>query len=668
MGGRRYRPGFSPLLMSLEATLTSAAAAGKILESTHQNILALLAASSEPVYKASIEELATAEQWDELNDRFFQALKFGTGGLRGRTVGKVVTKAERGQAPADQRPDHPCVGTNSMNFYNVGRATRGLVAYIKAYRAKAGLAGKPTVVFSHDTRHFSPEFAKRCAQIAIDHGADVFLFDGCRATPEMSFAVRQLRADAGVMLTASHNPAHDNGYKVNYSDGAGIVEPHAKGIITEVNAIKDESYTPLPADQQGKLTMLGAEMDAQYLERVETMMLQPQLLQQEAAKKLKIVYTALHGAGGVLVPVILKKLGFNFFTVPEQDVRDGRFPTVKSPNPENAPALKMAVDLADKEGADIVIGTDPDCDRMGVGVRDASGKMQLLTGNQTGSLMGWYRIKTMFDLGILNESNKKNAVFLKTFVTSPMQDAIAAKFGINCVNTLTGFKWISAKLNKYENALPADIRAKYRDLTAAESRAARLEHSKFLVFGGEESYGYMGDDFSRDKDGNGAVVMFAELAAYAASKGLTVAGLLDEVYCDIGFFMERNESVVFEGAAGAAQIQKLADSYGANPPKEVDGSAVISVRDFRKPGIVDEEGEAVSTEKMLFVDLADGRSFAVRPSGTEPKIKYYMFGRQTPAAGQKLTAAELAAAKEKVSASLASMWEKLRADIDVRLA
>ena len=665
---RRYRPDFLPLPMSLEATLTSAAAAGKILESTHQNILALLAASNEPLYKASIEELAAAEQWDELNDRFFQALKFGTGGLRGRTVGKVVTKAERGNAAADQRPDHPCVGTNAMNFYNIGRATRGLVAYIKAYREKAGLGGKPTIVFSHDTRHFSPEFAKRCAQIAIDHGADVYLFDGCRATPEMSFAVRQLRTDAGVMLTASHNPAHDNGYKVNYSDGAGIVEPHAKGIITEVNAIKDESYTPLPEAQRGKLTMLGADMDAQYLERVETMMLQPQLLQQEAAKKLKIVYTALHGAGGVLVPVILKKLGFNFFTVPEQDVRDGRFPTVKSPNPENAPALKMAVDLADKEGADIVIGTDPDCDRMGVGVRDASGKMQLLTGNQTGSLMGWYRIKTMFDLGILNESNKKNAVFLKTFVTSPMQDAIAAKFGINCVNTLTGFKWISAKLNKYENALPADIRAKYRDLTAAESRAARLQHSKFLVFGGEESYGYMGDDFSRDKDGNGAVVMFAELAAYAASKGLTVAGLLDEVYCDIGFFMERNESVVFEGAAGAAQIQKLADSYGANPPKEVDGSAVVSVRDFRKPGIIDEEGDPVSTEKMLFVDLADGRSFAVRPSGTEPKIKYYMFGRQTPAAGQKLSASELAAAKTKVSNALASMWEKLRADIDVRLA
>jgi phosphoglucomutase len=470
------------------------------------------------------------------------------------------------------------------------------------------------------------------------------------------------------MLTASHNPAHDNGYKVNFNDGAGIVEPHATGIIKEVNAIKGEEYTALPEAQRGQLTMLGNEMDQQYLARVETMMLQPELLQKEEAKKLKIVFTALHGAGGVLVPVLLKKLGFNFLTVPEQDVQDGRFPTVKSPNPENAPALKMAVDLANKEGADIVIGTDPDCDRMGVGVRDAKGEMVLLTGNQVGSLMGWYRLKTMFDLGILNEANKKNAVFLKTYVTSPLQDAIAAKFGIDCVNTLTGFKWISAKLSKYEAALPNDVLSHYRDLNAADSRAARLKHSKFLVFGGEESYGYMGDDFSRDKDGNGAVVMFAELAAYAASRGLTVVGLLDEVYAEIGYFLEVNQSKVFEGASGAAQIAKLADSYGSTPPKEVDGSAVINVRDFRKDEIKDEEGDIVSKEKMLFVDLADGRSFAVRPSGTEPKIKYYMFGRSVPAAGQKLSADELAAAKAKVSAGLDSLWTWLEKDIDARLA
>jgi phosphoglucomutase len=654
--------------MSLADQLQAAASSGDLLAASHDNIRALLAASDNPLYRASIEELATASQWAEINDRFFQALKFGTGGLRGRTIGKVVTKAERGGAAEGQRPEHPCVGTNAMNFYNVSRATRGLVTYIKNYRDNAKLSGKPSIVFSHDTRHFSPEFAKFCAKIATDHGANVYLFDGCRATPEMSFAVRQLRADAGVMLTASHNPAHDNGYKVNFNDGAGIVEPHATGIIKEVNAIKGEEYVALPEAQRGKLTMLGNEMDQKYLARVETMMLQPELLQKEEAKKLKIVFTALHGAGGVLVPVLLKKLGFNFLTVPEQDVQDGRFPTVKSPNPENAPALKMAVDLANKEGADIVIGTDPDCDRMGVGVRDAKGEMVLLTGNQVGSLMGWYRLKTMFDLGILNDANKKNAVFLKTYVTSPLQDAIAAKFGIGCVNTLTGFKWISAKLSKYEAALPNDILSRYRDLNAADSRAARLKHSKFLVFGGEESYGYMGDDFSRDKDGNGAVVMFAELAAYAASRGLTVVGLLDEVYAEIGYFLEVNQSKVFEGASGAAQITKLADSYGSNPPKEVDGSAVINVRDFRKDEIKDEEGDIVSKEKMLFVDLADGRSFAVRPSGTEPKIKYYMFGRSVPAAGQKLSADELAAAKAKVSAGLNSMWAWLEKDIDARLA
>ncbi|MCX6837059.1 MAG: phospho-sugar mutase [Verrucomicrobia bacterium] len=654
--------------MSLADQLQTAASSGDLLAASHDNIHALLAASDNPLYRASIEELAAASQWAELNDRFFQALKFGTGGLRGRTIGKVVTKAERGGAAEDQRPDHPCVGTNAMNFYNVSRATRGLVTYIKNYRENAQLSGKPSIVFSHDTRHFSAEFANFCAKIATDHGANVYLFDGCRATPEMSFAVRQLRADAGVMLTASHNPAHDNGYKVNFNDGAGIVEPHATGIIKEVNAIKGEEYTALPEAQRGQLTMLGNEMDQQYLARVETMMLQPELLQKEEAKKLKIVFTALHGAGGVLVPVLLKKLGFNFLTVPEQDVQDGRFPTVKSPNPENAPALKMAVDLANLEGADIVIGTDPDCDRMGVGVRDAKGEMVLLTGNQVGSLMGWYRLKTMFDLGILNEANKKNAVFLKTYVTSPLQDAIAAKFGIGCVNTLTGFKWISAKLSKYEAALPNDVLSHYRDLNAADSRAARLKHSKFLVFGGEESYGYMGDDFSRDKDGNGAVVMFAELAAYAASRGLTVVGLLDEVYAEIGYFLEVNQSKVFEGASGAAQIAKLADSYGSTPPKEVDGSAVINVRDFRKDEIKDEEGDIVSKEKMLFVDLADGRSFAVRPSGTEPKIKYYMFGRSGPAAGQKLSADELAAAKSKVSAGLESLWAWLEKDIDARLA
>lgn len=653
--------------MSLEATLQSAVESKQLLPEALENIQALLSSSTNPLYRASIAELAKGAQWAELNDRFFQKLKFGTGGLRGRTIGKVVTKAERGKAKKDVRPDHPCVGTNAMNFYNVSRATRGLATYILKWRAKKKLTGRPSIVFAHDTRHFSSEFAKFCAKIAIEHGVDVHLFDGPRATPEMSFAVRTLRADAGVMITASHNPAHDNGYKVNFSDGAGIVEPHATGIIAEVNAIKGEEYKPLAKTKQGKLKKLGKDMDKVYLARVETMMLQPELLKDLHAKKLKIVYTALHGAGGVLVPVILKKLGFNFFTVAKQMIFDGRFPTVESPNPENAPALAMAVELANEKNAEIVIGTDPDCDRMGVGVRDERGKMTLLTGNQTGSLIAWYRIKTMFELGILTEKNKQNAVLLKTFVTSPMQDAIAHHFGINVVNTLTGFKWISAKLQKYEDKLPKAIREKYRDLPDDVTRAAKLKYSKFLVMGGEESYGYMGADFSRDKDGNGAVVMFAELAAYAASRAMNVSALLDEIYSEIGYFLEVNKSKVFEGAEGAAKIAKLADSYAANPPKEVDGSAVVRVRDFRKDVIHDEEGELISKEKMLFIDLADGRSFAVRPSGTEPKIKYYMFGRCVPQTGKKFSAKELRDAKTKVIGSLQYMWGWIDRDVEKRL-
>jgi phosphoglucomutase len=654
--------------MDLDATLQAAAQRGALLASSLQNIRALLAASSQPLYLQAVEQLAEGGHWEELNDRFYQTLKFGTGGLRGRTIGRVVSAAERGNAAEGQPPEHPCVGTNSMNYYNIARATRGLVAYLRAWRANSGQSQLPAIVISHDTRLFSAEFARFAARVACENGANVHLVEECRATPLMSYAVRQLGADAGIMITASHNPPHDNGYKVNFNDGAGIVEPHASGIIAEVNRIVEESWQPLPQEQQGRIQPLGAAMDESYLARVQAMMLRPELLQDPAARRLKLVFTALHGTGGVMVPELLRRLGFSFSTVAAQDVRDGRFPTVKSPNPENAPALQMAVDQAQQEGADIIIGTDPDCDRMGVGCRDGQGHMQLLTGNQTGALMAWYRLKTLTETGVLNPANRQRAVILKTFVTTPMLDAMAAAFGVRCINTLTGFKWISAKLAKYEDALPADIRAQYRGMDAAASRAARLEHSHFLVFGGEESYGYMGDDFSRDKDGNAAVVMFAELAAYAASRGLTVPGLLDEIYSGIGYFLEINHSKVFEGASGAASIARLADSYGSNPPTEVDGVAVASVRDFRKPGILDEEGQAVATEKMLFVDLADGRSFAVRPSGTEPKIKYYLFARRCPAAGASLSAGELTQAKSEVRASLDSLWQWLQGDIDRRLA
>ena len=336
-------------------------------------------------------------------------------------------------------------------------------------------------------------------------------------------------------------------------------------------------------------------------------------------------------------------------------MQDGRFPTVESPNPENAPALKMAIDLAEQSGAEIVIGTDPDADRMGVAVRDREGKMVLLSGNQIGSLMAWYRLKTCFELGWLTNANRNRAVLIKTFVTTELQRAIADGFGVGIIDTLTGFKYIAAKLRKYEHAIPADKMGDYRSLSEARTRALRLEYSRFFVFGGEESYGYLGSDAVRDKDANGAALMFAEVAAYAKSVGKTLPELMDDIYNEYGYYLEIGKSLVMEGADGAAKIASLAASYAEKPPTEVDGSAVLRIRDFAKQDLYDQEGDLLPKEKMLFVDLADGRSFAVRPSGTEPKIKYYLFGKQAPDG-------DLAEAKRKVRHSLAELWIWIEVD------
>ncbi len=629
--------------------LTAAVASGKLLESAKSNITDLLEGTTSKIAAEAVHELATAGQWEELNDRFFKTLAFGTGGLRGRTIGRVVTDAEQGTGGPNGRPEHPCVGTATMNFYNLGRAVRGLIAYAKQF---AGSSRKPVLVFAHDTRHFSRDFAEFCARTCADLGCDAYLFDGPRATPELSFAVRELRADAGVVITASHNPAHDNGFKAYFNDGAQIVEPHATAIIKEVNAITSERYEAVPDSQRGHVTILGAEMDAIYIERLKTLLLQPSLL---TGSTTKIVFTNLHGTGGHINVPMLRGLGFEVLTVPEQDIQDGRFPTVESPNPENGPALQMGIDLAEESGAEIVIGTDPDADRMGVAVRDADGKMVLLTGNQIGSLMAWYRLKTCFELGWLTNANRSRAVLVKTFVTTELQHAIADGFGVGIVDTLTGFKYIASKLRKYEEAIPADKKGDYRSLSEAQTRALRLEYSRFFVFGGEESYGYLGSDAIRDKDANGATLMFAEVAAYAKSIGKTLPELMDAIYTEYGYYLEIGKSLVMEGADGAAQIQTLANSYAENPPAEVDGSAVVRVRDFAKQELFDQEGDLLPKEKMLFVDLEDGRSFAVRPSGTEPKIKYYLFGKHAPGG-------DLPNDKKTVESSLASLWVWIAAD------
>ncbi|MES2924372.1 MAG: phospho-sugar mutase [Verrucomicrobiota bacterium] len=627
--------------------LAAAVANGDLLESAKSNITALLDGTTSAVAPLAVQELVDAGAWEELNDRFFKTLAFGTGGLRGRTIGRVVTKAEQGAGGPNGRPEHPCTGTATMNYYNLSRAVRGLIAYAKQF---AGPDRKPVLVFAHDTRHFSRDFAEFCAKVTADLGGDAYLFEGARSTPQLSFAVRELRADAGVVLTASHNPAHDNGFKAYFNDGAQIVDAHADGIVKEVNAITSERYDNAPV--RGTITILGAEMDALYITRLKTLLLQPSLLEGASTK---IVFTNLHGTGGHINVPMLRDFGFEVLTVPEQDVQDGRFPTVESPNPENGPALKMAIDLAEQSGAEIVIGTDPDADRMGVAVRDGAGKMVLLTGNQIGSLMAWYRLKSCFELGWLTNANRNRAVLVKTFVTTELQHAIADGFGVGIVDTLTGFKYIAAKLRKYEQAIPADKKGDYRSLTEAQTRALRLEYSRFFVFGGEESYGYLGSDAVRDKDANGATLMFAEVAAYAKSVGKTLTELMDDVYTEYGYYLEIGKSLVMEGADGAAKIAALANSYAENPPTEVDGSAVLRVRDFAKQDLFDQEGDMLPKEKMLFVDLEDGRSFAVRPSGTEPKIKFYLFGKHAPGG-------DLSAAKDHVKSGLANLWSWIEAD------
>ncbi len=642
-------------MQDLSLTLTTAVEAGQLLDSSKENILQFLATSSEPVAEAAINELIETGNWAELNDRFFKTLAFGTGGLRGRTIGKTVTSVELGKGGPLDRPEYPCVGSATMNFTNVGRAIRGMIQYLKAlYPDK-----KPSFAFAHDTRHFARDFAEYCAKICNDLGCDAYLFDGPRATPQLSYLIRELNLDAGVVLTASHNPSHDNGFKAYFNDGSQLVEPHATGVIEEFNNITSDSYDPVPEADRGSLFTEGADADRRYMDRLKTILLQPELLE---GANTKIVFTNLHGTGGHIAVPMLKELGFDVLTVAEQDGADGRFPTVASPNPENGAALQMAIDLANSEGAEIVIGTDPDCDRMGIAVRNNKGEMDLLTGNQTGSLIAWYRTKTFFEKGILNDSNRGRAAILKTFVTSELQAAIAEDFGVNIIDTLTGFKWIAAKLAKYEAAIPEDKKGNYRELSVDDARKLCLEYSRFLISSSEESYGYLGADWIRDKDGNGATVMLAEVAAYARSQGVTIKQLLDDLYQDYGYHLEVNKSIVMEGAEGAAQIQSLNSSYATQPPADFGGVKVTEVKDFASQDVFDNEGDAIPKQAMIIMTLENGTRVAVRASGTEPKIKYYLFGKDEPAPS------DLDASKAHVDQLLSDLWTAIEADAQQRMA
>lgn len=638
--------------------LGKAVEAGQLRASALAKIELSLRLARSEVARASVAELANAGAWTELNDRFYKTLAFGTGGLRGRTIGKIVTAAERGSGTDAGPPEFPCTGTNAMNFENVARATRGLAAYVRDWTQANGGNARPSVVIAHDTRYFSKEFAELAARVTVESGCDAFLFNGPRSTPELSFAVRHLNATAGVVITASHNPPHDNGYKVYFNDGAQVVEPHASGIIERANA--DKGATDLLQHPPGRVTTIGSEVDDAYLARLETLVIDRELV--ESQSELRIVFTPIHGTGAIITRPLLERLGFKVEGVAKQEQLDGGFPTVKSPNPENAEALTLAIKLAETLQADLVVATDPDCDRMGAAVRTAAGKMQLLTGNQIGSLIAYYRARALFEHGILTKENAGRAVIIKTFVTTDLQKAIAQYYGLRCVETLTGFKYIGAKLGKYEKALgyPPE---EYRRLSEEETRRLRLECSSYYVFGGEESYGYSGADFVRDKDGNGAAVMFCEVAAHAKSRGLTLDALLDEIYITFGYYHEKNGSLTFEGAEGAENIKRLLSSYVTNPPAKVAGVQITRVSYFETDTILDVEGDVIPKEKMLMFELADRTRIAVRGSGTEPKIKYYLFG-QAPAG----TTNKLAQVKQETTARLDALWEWIQTDASIRVA
>ncbi|MCD8070251.1 MAG: phospho-sugar mutase [Akkermansiaceae bacterium] len=643
---------------SLSSLLEKAVRNGQLLSSSLENIRLLLAGAQGDTAPRAVDELARQGAWQELNDRFYKTLSFGTGGLRGRTIGSIVTSAEQGAGGPNGRPEHPAVGTACMNHFNVGRAMRGLIIYMRRFLTEAGIGRRPLIAIGHDTRHFSRDFAEFCARIATDLGCDTALFDGPCSTPEVSFAIRELNADAGVVITASHNPAHDNGFKAYFADGAQLIPPHDKGVIAEVNRLTSDAYEPLPETERGALRILGPEFDRIFMDRLKTIILRPAEFERGGSS---VVYTRLHGTGGRCIIPLLRELGCKVSTVAAQDELDGRFPTVASPNPENAPALAMAIEQANATRADIVIATDPDSDRMGIAARNASGEMELLTGNQIGSLLLWYRCMTMLETGMITPQNLSHTTVIKTFVTTPLQDAIAHSFGIPVVNVLTGFKYIAAKLGKYEEAIPAELRRGYRGMSERQTRALRLEHSRFFVFGGEESYGYLAQDFVRDKDANAAALLIAELAAWAANRGTSLLQILEKIFTQFGVYLEAGKSLVMEGADGAAKIAALAQSYSDAPPTVMDGAHVAAVRDYSKGDLTDAEGDPIPAEKMLFVDLEDGRSFAVRPSGTEPKIKYYLFAHGAPGS-------DVAASRTRVSAVLGSLWAALEADARHRMA
>lgn len=598
-------------------------ASDKIMESSAANILGWLDENFLPEWAIdALVELFEEGRYEEINDRFFRFLAFGTGGMRGRTIGKQPAMAELGRQSEQGTPEHAAVGANNMNDFNVVRATMGLFNYCKGYLDANG-GGTPKLVVAYDVRHFSKRFCELAASVWTRMGGEAYIFDSPRSTPQLSFSVRQLKTTAGIVITASHNPPHDNGYKVYFSDGAQAISPHAEGIVEQVGKVSWKEVGKYLDINLDGVKRVPEEAEQAYIKSIENCVIDAKVL---ADNKPKVVFTSVHGTGVTMCPAVMRHFGLDPYFVEPQMKIDSRFPTVKQPNPEYAETLSMGIQKMRETGAECLMATDPDADRMGVAIRTRSGEIRLLTGNMIGSLLAQYRISRMIEKGII--TNPAKCAVIKTFVTTPLQDKIAAAYGIKCINTLTGFKWIGGRLELYRKQLEKALGKSVDDLTYLERAKLSQEYSTFFVFGGEESYGYLGTDLVRDKDANAAVMMFCEMLGYLKSIGKTVDEYLDDIYLKCGYYLESLRSVYREGAAGAKQIQDFLVKLGEKPLESVGGVKVARAVNFAKDEIFDADGIKIPSERFYFYTLENGYSFAIRGSGTEPKIKFYAFAHE----------------------------------------
>ena len=572
---------------------------------------AYIAAEQNAFFRGEVEALVAANNLDELTDRFYRDLEFGTGGLRGVIGG----------------------GYNRMNAFTVQRATQGLANYV----AKHSGVANPSAVIAYDSRNYSDLFALEAARVLAAAGVKTYLFSSLRPTPELSYAVRQLGATTGIVVTASHNPPEYNGYKVYWNDGGQVVPPHDKAIVDEVLTVKE--IKALPKDEaiaKGMLVIIDKEIDDKYIAMIKAQSIRPALVKERGAE-LKVVFTPLHGTGAMPVARTLSELGINVTFVEAQKEPDGNFSTVASPNPEEASALKMAIDLAKETKADLVMATDPDADRLGIAVPDANGEFVLVTGNQLGSLLGDYILSSHKENGTL----PKNPAMIKTIVTTELQSRIAKANDVAIVDVLTGFKFIAEKIKEFQ-----------------------VNNSHSYVFGGEESYGYLIGTEVRDKDAVSAAVMTAEMALYHRSQGRSLLDRLSQIWEQYGYFEESQVSKTFKGQAGAATMAGLMNDLRTTAPKSFGSMNVVAARDYIDGTVLDCATGKKSTSidlpssNVLQWVLADGTLVTARPSGTEPKIKFYVsVGSKagTPLTNAKtLVGAMVAGVKSDLNAMLAT--------------